>query len=85
MAIASPAGLKATLLPVSVGSVTGLAYLVPKPLPTLQGYAVIKGVVPCATAIALLAGLKATPKALAGGSVAGLAYLVPKPVLTFHG
>jgi hypothetical protein len=44
-AIASPAGLNATPLLTAGGRVVGLAYLVPKPV-ELQGYAVIKGVVP---------------------------------------
>jgi hypothetical protein len=52
--------------------------LVPKPEPD-QGYAVIKGEVLWATAIAELLGLKATPRPLFGGSVLGFAYLVPNP------
>lgn len=64
-------------LPVPVGKVAGLAYLVPKPAD--QGYTETKGVVKCATAIAVPAELKSTPYALPVGSVAGLEYLLPKP------
>ena len=84
-AIASPAGEKATSLPPPVGSVAGLAYLIPKPVPTLQGYTEMKGVPECATAMTLPAGLKATPLPEVPGNVAGSVYLVPKPVLTFQG
>ena len=68
-----------------VGSVAGSVYLVPKPVPTFQGYTEIKGVVECPNVIASPVALKATPLPGPVGSVAGLAYLVPKPVLTFHG
>jgi hypothetical protein len=51
---------------------------VPKPL--LQGYAVIKGVLLCATAILSPVDLNDTPRPVLAGSVAGLAYLVPKPL-----
>jgi hypothetical protein len=54
---------KATLLPLPVGIVVGLAYLVPKPDPTVQGYALTGNMVPAlpATAIVSPAGEKETP------------------------
>jgi hypothetical protein len=76
--MASPAGLNDTLLLSPVGSVAGLANLVPKP-DADQGYAETNGFVECATAMALPAGLKATPLPRPVGAVAGSANLVPKP------
>ena len=78
-AIADPSGLKETPLLWPAGSVAGLVYLVPNPLPD-QGYAVIKGVVACATAMVDPSGLKDTPKLVFAGKVAGLVYFVPNPL-----
>jgi len=78
-AIADPSRENATLLQKSpVGSVAGLAYLVPNPEPD-QGYAMTNGALSFATAIADPSGEKATPRPVNPGSVAGLAYLVPNP------
>ena len=63
-AIADPSGLKATPRPSPAGNVAGFAYFVPNPEAD-QGYAVTKGEVSCATAIALGAGNGATVDLLA--------------------
>ncbi len=59
--MAVPAGLNAAPEALNApGKVAGLANLAPNPAPD-HGYAEIKGVLLCATAIALPDGLKATP------------------------
>lgn len=59
MASDKPLGLNAIPRAVSFGKVAGLVYLVPKP-ELDHGYAVTKGVVEWATAIAELSGEKDT-------------------------
>ncbi len=66
-----PLGLKAIPVPALVGSVAGLAYLVPKP-PLDHGYMETKGVVVCARPTSDPLGLKAIPLPPPVGNVAGL-------------
>ena len=79
-AMASPAGLKATLSPSAVGNVAGSVHFTPNPVAADQGYAVMNGVLLWLTAMASPAGLKATPLPAPVGNVAGLLYFTPKPV-----
>lgn len=67
----------ATPFPIPVGSVAGSVNFAPKPEPD-QAYAVMNGVVLCATAMAVLVALKATEYVASGGKE-GSAYFVPNP------
>ena len=77
-AIAELSGLNATLCPMVVGNVAGLAYLVPKP-ELDHGYTDIQGVVACATATFVPFGLKATAYPAPVGKTDGAEYSVPNP------
>ena len=80
----NPLGLKSIPFIESVDNPTGLAYLVPNPVPVVHGY--INGAVlelEMTTSDPL--GLNFIAFAPLEGNVAGLAYLVPNPVPVVHG
>src|SRR3990172_3716705 len=72
---AAIAMVNATPSPVLGGKVAGLVYFVPNPVPGIQGYAVTKGVIACATATSA-APWNAMPRPASAGKVAGLGYFV---------